>query len=237
MAATDIAPTRIEAARSIALRFINGLPASDRVAVVSFGDQVHLLVPPTFDRQRAIAGLPSAVVPLSGTRIGDGIDEATSVVIETVGKGYPGDPQKPGAVVLFSDGAQTSGGPTPQQAANTAYIDGIPINTVALGTSKGVVTQPARVDGFNTQVQLPVPVFPQGLATTSQLSSGIALAVGSPAQEASAARVLANVGRNLASTTLPGQRIRELSTDAAGIALALIVAAVLLSAFWFGRYV
>jgi Ca-activated chloride channel family protein len=203
--------------------------------VLTFADNARLIVAPTFDRAAVIAGLPGAVRPLAGTRIGDGMNEAISDVIEAVGKGYPGDPQQPGAVVVLSDGAQTAGGVTPEEAANTAYLDGIPIDAVAVGTASGTVSQAVKAAGQTVSTVIHVPVFPESLRAAAQESDGHFLTLNSAAQVTSVAASLGAIFKTLASTTLPGQRERELSTDTAAIALLLVAAGVLLSAFWFGR--
>ena len=86
MAARDIQPTRLRAARELAIRFLNKLPSSYEVAVVTFGNKVRLTVPPTFDRADVIAHLPKTVTPLSGTSIGDGISAAESLIIQAIRK-------------------------------------------------------------------------------------------------------------------------------------------------------
>ena len=234
MAANDIRPTRISAARSVALRFLNQLPSRIRVGVVTFGTSAHLAVGPTFDRKSVIAGLPDAITPRSGTRIGDGLNEAVSAVVEAVGQGYPGDPSRLGEVVLFSDGVQTAGGPTPAQAANTAYLNGIPISTVAVGTQHGSVTQQVKVDGFSTPAQFMVPVYRSGLNAVSSLTGGQAFAVASQPDLTTVSQALTKESRTVGSTSVPGQRKHELSTVTAEIALVFILGAVVLSVVWFG---
>src|SRR5262249_30213804 len=62
MAADDVGGTRLRAARRLATRFVNELPANDQVAVMTFGNDVHV-TPPTFDRKLAISHFPKAVTP------------------------------------------------------------------------------------------------------------------------------------------------------------------------------
>jgi Ca-activated chloride channel family protein len=235
MASDDVPPTRIRAARAVAQAFLAHLPASYRVAVVTFGEKVQLLAGPTFDHKLALAALPTLITPLSGTRIGDGIDEGVSAVIEAGGKGYPGDPFKPGSVVVLSDGAQTAGGPTPQDAGNTAYLDGVPVDTVAVGTSHGVVQQTQKVDGFPVPEKLGVAVFPASLQAVAQETGGTSLAVSSPSQESTVANELANSFRRPSSSALSARRHDELSAATAAIAAALVALGLLLSTVWFGR--
>ena len=50
MAARDLPPTRLRAARKAAIEFLDELPPNYKVALVTFGDQVRVRVPPTLDR-------------------------------------------------------------------------------------------------------------------------------------------------------------------------------------------
>ena len=55
MASKDMTPTRIGAARAIAIQFLKELPSNYRVAVMTFGNQVRLVVPSTLNRARVIS--------------------------------------------------------------------------------------------------------------------------------------------------------------------------------------
>ena len=176
MAARDIPPTRLRAARELATRFLNKLPSKYEVAVLTFGNKVHLTVAPTFDRAAVIAHLPKTVTPLSGTSIGDGISAAVALIIQAIPQGVPVDRlHPPGSVVVFSDGAQTGAGTDPADAGSTAFVYAIPINSVIVGTSHGAVTQPLKVDGFNTSIQIAVPALPLDMQHVSQLTGGASL--------------------------------------------------------------
>ena len=52
---------------------------------------------------------------------------------------------------------QTGAGTTPADAASTAFVYAIPINSVVLGTPHGSVTQPLKVAAFHTSIQIAVP--------------------------------------------------------------------------------
>src|SRR5262249_10502419 len=61
MAAKDVRPTRLLAARKAAIQFLDELPTKYRVALVTFGSRVSVPVPPTLDRKRVVAHLPTQV--------------------------------------------------------------------------------------------------------------------------------------------------------------------------------
>ncbi len=78
MAATDVAPTRLAAARSAAKRFLEGVPVKYRVGVVAFASQAQVVAPATRDREIVRAAL-DALRPGEGTALGDAIARATDV--------------------------------------------------------------------------------------------------------------------------------------------------------------
>jgi Ca-activated chloride channel family protein len=238
MAARDIQPTRLRAARELATRFLNRLPSNYEVAVLTFGNKVHLTVPPTFDHADVIAHLPKAVTPLSGTSIGDGISAAVSLIIQAIPQGVPVDRLHPaGSVVVFSDGAQTGGGTEPADAGSTAFVYAIPINSVIVGTSHGAVTQPLKVDVFRTSIQIAVPALPLDLQRVSQLTGGTTLEATSAADLNAAATKLPGVikGENLSAITRTTPGKHELSAAAGMAGLAFVLGGILLSGLWFGR--
>lgn len=134
MAATDLQPSRIEAARRAAQVFVEALPADTRVGLVSFSNRAQVLTPLTRDH----AVVRSAIGSLEaegGTAIGDGLALGLDVLrrgaVEQAGsQAAAGDAV--GTVVLLSDGA-TSAGQPPDQAAARAADAGVVVHTVGVG--------------------------------------------------------------------------------------------------------
>ena len=223
MASTDVQPTRVLVARAIAARLIRELPARDQVAVVTFGNNARVVVPPTGDRAAAIAGLPKAVAPRAGTAIGDAIKDAVAVIAQSgaeVGQG-----RRPGSILLLTDGTQTAGGATPLDAALYARADGVAIDTVAIGKPGATVT--VKEDGVPTRMA--VPVDHALLEQLSTQTGGTAIADPS----ASGLRaVYAGLG---AAQSASHRHEQELSGLTAAAALLLTVGGVLLSTRWFGE--
>jgi Ca-activated chloride channel family protein len=232
MAATDVSPSRIRDARSIAIRFLDRLPATDPVALLTFGNSPNLVVAPTLDRARVIAALPRAVIPRSGTAIGDAVGYGVALVDAAAGQRGAGSLYRPGAVVLFSDGGQNAGGTTLDEAAVSALVNYVPVDTVAIGTPAGVVTQPLEVKGVGTettQIHVPVQIGPLRVLarqTGGRFFDGVA---------AASTRALAPVYASLRYHVSTRSSVDELSADSAGIALALVLIGVALSGLWFGR--
>ena len=217
MAAADPMPSRLRVARRIATRFLQELPARFPVAVVTFASAVHLVVPPTLDRQAAIGGLPAAATQLGGTALGDGIDFSVALAARGTNETSPGEIDRPGAVMLFSDGAQTSGGATPEQAAVTAVVDYVPIDSVAVGTRKGVVTQPVVVDGVHATHQIAVPAEPAVMRALARQTSGFFFDASKPSSLAQLDKVYEPLDAFPVST----HRTRSLDAVTAALALAL----------------
>ena len=78
MKATDVAPTRLDAAKVAAKSFIDQLPKGIRVGIVSFGSHATTLVQPTIDRE-ALTQAIDALVPRDGTAMGDGLMQVLDV--------------------------------------------------------------------------------------------------------------------------------------------------------------
>jgi Ca-activated chloride channel homolog len=228
MAAEDVRPSRIGAARAIAVRFLHQLPPHDRVALVTFGNDVSLRVHPTLDRRRVIAALPAKVIPKSATALGDAISEGTALITESVGQSAPGASYHPGVVLLVSDGAQTAGGTTPTNAANQAYLAGVPVDAIPVGTPSGSVTQLFNVGGVRTAASLPAPVDRDGLHVLTRQTGGVFLPTSSSAQ-------LERVYANLRSTVSYGHKTKELTALVGALALVPLLAGIVVSGLWFGR--
>jgi hypothetical protein len=153
-------------------------------------------------------------------------------------QGQPVDRLHPaGAVVVFSDGAQTGGGPTPEDSSSTAFVYAIPINSVIVGTSHGSVTQPLKVDNFNTSIQIAVPALPLSLQYVSQTTGGSSFELKSAADvNAVADKLAASVKKEgISPFSQSEQGKHELSAAAGELGLAFLLGSILVSGLWFGR--
>jgi Ca-activated chloride channel family protein len=165
MRATDVRPSRLEAAQEAARTFLGQLPERFQVGMVSFSDQAQIQTQPTVDR----AAVRDAIASLSAqgaTAMGDAIAESLGLNrppperrrLEQGARPTPGaTPRRSGrldAVLLLSDGYNTSGEVQPMEAAARARRLGIPVFTIALGTPDGVVQAP---DAFGQMRMVQVP--------------------------------------------------------------------------------
>jgi Ca-activated chloride channel family protein len=162
MLAEDVDPSRLEAARSAALRFLEELPEEARVGAVAFSTDPHTVEAPTDDRDE-IEDLIDALSADGGTAAGDALAAALGLV-----DGAEED-RPPAAIVLLSDG-ETTTGRDPLPVARQAGRMGIPIHTVALGTRTATIMTP---DGS----LIPVPPDPEAMRRIAELSGGRAFEV------------------------------------------------------------
>ena len=162
MEATDVKPTRLQAAQAGAENFLQILPAGFNVALVAFAGTASVIVPPTTDRGTVVAGIQNLQLAPS-TAIGEGIYtslDALALVPED--PNHPGD-TPPAAIVLLSDGASNLG-KSSATAATAAKKKGVPVYTIAYGTAGGYVVDRGQ--------QQPVPVDHKELQTIADNSGG-----------------------------------------------------------------
>lgn len=128
MAATDVTPTRAQAALEALRAFAHAAPSSTAVGIVSFATGAQILTPPTRDRDRLHDALQSIPLPNGATAIGDALAAAQNAL-----------PQKGRrVVVLITDGENTYGS-DPMQAARALGAAGIPLYTIGIGTNSGAL--------------------------------------------------------------------------------------------------
>lgn len=146
MAAKDVQPNRLEAAKTAASTFIDSLPASYNVALVALSGKPEIRSLPTIDRgavKRAVQNLELQ----DGTAIGDSLESALKALQSApAGDGDAKQPP-PAAVVLLSDGQNTSGG-DPLAAATQLKEAKAKTYTIAYGTQTGYVD----IDGKRERV-------------------------------------------------------------------------------------
>ncbi|MFN2490922.1 MAG: VWA domain-containing protein [Actinomycetota bacterium] len=150
MEATDVRPTRLAAAQVAARSFLEQLPEEFQVGLVTFSERAHVLAQPTTDRT-AVRDAIGSLSPQGGTAMGDALATALALNHETSGsagslppsstpdRDRTGDRRPLDAVLLLSDGFNTTGRIQPLEAAETARELQIPTFTIALGTPDGVV--------------------------------------------------------------------------------------------------
>jgi len=216
MEATDVAPTRIDAAKTEARKFIASLPARFNVGVVRFAGTADVIAPPAADRTTALAAVDQLQLD-KRTAIGEAVFTSLEAIHTFDAQAATNPP--PAHIVLMSDGDNTTGrGVT--EAVDAARAANVPVSTIAFGTPYGTVT----IDGETT----PVEVNRETLRILAENTRGKAYEAQSAGQ---LSEVYANIGSSL------GWKIehRDITDRFTGIALLLALAAGTLSLAWLGR--
>jgi len=229
MRATDVAPSRLAAAKTAMRGFLDKAPEKLRVGIVSFSDDAQVVVPPTVDRDQLEQGI-ALLGPGFGTALGDAI--ARAVDLAQTATSEVGEPARTtlrddagralASVLLLSDGAQTRGVLSPGQAAQQAIDSGVPVYTVALGTDAGTI-----LVGPRDQRQL-VPVPPD-----RETLAAVAEATGAETFDAESADALRKVYEGLGSKVGRVDQEREITAAfvaAGALLLTVAVGAATLSA-------
>jgi Ca-activated chloride channel homolog len=162
MEATDVKPSRIEAAKAAATSFLDDVPPKVNVGLVTFAGSSRIAVAPTTDR-RAVAEAISKVQLDDGTAIGNAIESSLDALASM--PPAPDGADVPAAIVLMSDGTTTMGVPN-QRATKDAVDAHVPVSTIAFGTPNGTVTIP------DTGETVSVPVDAPSLAQIAKLTGG-----------------------------------------------------------------
>jgi Ca-activated chloride channel family protein len=239
MEATDVDPTRLDAAKEAATAFVEQVDQDIEVGLVSFAGTVSVDVRPTLDRnavEQAIDGLQLD----ESTAIGDALATGTELLTDladpdasdnadgggtdaTTDGGPADDERAPGAIVLLTDGETTVGRPTEDGAAIAAEA-GVPVFTIAFGTPNGTISDPT------TGEVVPVPVSPDPLQQVAEVTGGAAYEA---ATEAELADVYAGI-RDVLGAALGEEieTVHELTWAWAAAALAILAIAWSLALWW-----
>jgi Ca-activated chloride channel family protein len=218
MKATDVKPTRLDAARVAAKAFVAKVPEKYRVGVVSFASRAAVGVPPTEDRSLVAQALDS-LQPGEGTAIGDAV--ALSLRVGQPRSSTVARP--PRAIVLLSDGTRDGGRVDPAVAAAQARRQHVPVYSVLLGTPTGTVEE-SLAGGYRRIIR--VPPSPTTLQQISSISGGRLFT-------ATDAEGLSRVYEDLGSRLGRRDERREITDVFAGIAGVLAFVAGCISAFLF----
>ena len=237
MAATDVEPTRMAAARDAAKAFVERQPPGVIVGVVAFSDGGIAVQSPTRDRAAILSSI-ERLSPQKGTSLGQGILvalHAVDVALNPPPTDYysrrtaaptpeptpvPADAATSAVIVLLTDG-ENNERPDPLDAAQQAADRGVRIDTVAIGSAEGVDLD---LDGFVVHTQL-----------DQEMLDRIAATSGGTAYAAPDAEALMKVYDTLDPRLIVEAQKIELTGLLAAVAVLLLVCGALLSLRWLGR--
>lgn len=245
MAADDLAPNRMEAAKTAARAFVQHQPQSVRVGIVSFSDNAFIVQAPTTDQEAVLAAI-DRLYPQRGTAIGRGLQTSLNAIMEVPDNlndsfGPPNGPPNSGAfgpqaapsptavpkgtfdsavVVLLTDG-ENNQGPDPADVAQQASDMGVKVFTVGIGSKEGSVL---HIQGRSIRTRLDEDLLKQ-VAETANGSYYNA------ANESDLKNIYANLGTRLVLKT----EKTEVTAGLTGLAAAFSIIGGALSLLWFNR--
>lgn len=244
MAADDIKPTRMEAAKAAARDFVQNQPSSVQIGVVAFSDSGFSVQPPTNDQDLILAAI-DRLAPQRGTSLANGILVSLNTIAMRLNGGPPpqveGEPSHltdltpaptltptpvprgvyvPAVMVLLTDG-ENNESPDPLAAAQTAADHGVRIYTVGLGSPTGTTL---HINGFTVHTQLDEAMLEQ-----------IAQITGGTYYNAESEQDLRKVYDELDTQLVVKPEKMEITSIFAGASILVLLIAGVFSLLWFGR--
>jgi len=217
MMAVDVTPDRFAAAKESAKAFIDRLPKTFNVGLVSFNAVATVVATPSQDHAAVRASIDGLQLA-GGTAIGEAVIASLNAIRSV--PGGDGTTPPPARVVLLSDGGNTIGRSLDEAAIAAAALK-IPVSTIAYGTASGTVD----VQGQTVLV----PVDAPALAALAQGTGGQAYTATS-GEELNG--VYTDIGSQVGFTT---QR-KEVTATLTGLGLLAAVAAAVTSLLWSSRF-
>ena len=234
MAADDLEPSRMLAAREAAQAVVDHRPKNVKIGVVAFSEGGLVVQTPTDDRE-VLEVTIGRLVPQSGTSLGQGILAALNAISSTLETDQgdsdsaeaasppvqvPREIFAPAVIVLFTDGENTTP-PDPLEAAQVAIEQGVRIYTVGVGTRAGTTLE---IDGFNVHTQLD----DDALQEIALLTEGDYLTVESPDD-------VETIYEDLETQFVIKAEEMEITSILGGVSLIALLMGGGLSLLWFGR--
>jgi Ca-activated chloride channel family protein len=228
MGADDIEPTRLGAAKSAAVGFVQAQPDTVDMGVIAFGQGALTTQLPSNDHDSTVAAINRLTVA-GGTSLGQAILASLAVIVgKTVSLPDPSSDAPPtdlgywpsATIVLLSDGEDT-GGPDAVAAAELAATAGVHIETIGIGTAAGTTIE---VDGYQVATALNEELLTQIAETTT-----------GSYHRAEDAQALNAIYQSLDLRITTEDDLVELTGAAVGIALLLLTIGGVLMINWFGR--
>lgn len=236
MAADDLTPTRMDAAKAAAQDFVQRQPPSVQIGVVAFSDSGFTVQEPTNDQSAILAAI-KRLAPQRGTSIAHGILGSLNAIANemgqipstggnlTLGPTPSPTPMPKGVytnavVVLLSDGDNNEN-PDPLVAARAAADRGIRVYTVGIGSVAGTTL---HVNGFIVHTQLDEATLQQ-----------IAQLTGGAYSNAANTKDLLAIYDHLDPQLVIKPESIEVTSLFAGASLLVMLAGAAFSLLWFGH--
>ena len=241
MRATDIQPSRIEAAKAAARAFVQQQDPTTQIGIVAFSGNASLVQAPTTDRDAVLAAINRLSVQRS-TAIGWGIltsldaifqdpeiVQTNSMVTNSNPTPIPsGTPMPAGThvsaiVILLTDGQNVTG-PSPLDATEQAANRGVRIFTIGVGTTTGTTIG----GGNNSRGGFRTALDEATLLKIADWTDGTYF-------HASNAEALRTIYQNLDTTLIVSTEKTELTMAFTAVAIVLMLVGLTFSFLWLGR--
>jgi Ca-activated chloride channel homolog len=239
MAAEDMEPNRLEAAKSVAREFIQNQPPTVQIGVVSFSNSGFSVQIPTYEQEETFAAI-DRLKPQSSTALGQGILASLNAIAVDAGEEPLGINAQPafgqaedGAemnlpegdfsnsiIILLSDG-ENHEAIDPLLAAASALERNVRIYSVGVGSTEGTALE---VEGFIVHTRLDE-------ATLRQVSEVTGGAYYHAADEAD----LNSIYNNITPQLVIRPESMEVTSIFAGASLLVLLLGTAFSMLWFRR--
>lgn len=237
MAADDLKPTRLEAAKVAARSFVERQPPAVQIGVVSFSEGGLQVQAPTNDRAEVLAAI-NRLAPARGTSLSSGIEASLNAIAIANGRQAPSfytnrmpaptavptpvprGTYTPAAIVLLTDGENTAP-PGPLAAAGQAAERGVRIYPVGIGSANGA---PLKIEGFVVQTRLDEATLKQIAGRTDGTY-----------YNATSENQLRAVYDNLGAQLVVRPERTEVTALFAGLGLLFLLLGGVCSSWWLGR--
>jgi Ca-activated chloride channel homolog len=238
MAADDMKPTRMEAAKAAARDFVKHQPIFVQTGVVAFSDTGLSVQVPTNDPNAVLSAI-DRLAPQTGTSVAQGIlASLNAIAVSSNGEPapeiysnllltptptptpVPRGTYTPAIIILLSDG-ENNENPNPLAAAQTAADRGVRIYTVGIGSPTGATV---HINGFSIHTQLDEATMQQ----ISQISGGTYY-------NAQSEKDLLKVYETLDTQVIQKPEKTELTSIFSGAGIFFMLLGGLFSLLWFSR--
>jgi Ca-activated chloride channel homolog len=237
MAADDLKPTRMEAAKAAAREFVKTQPSNILIGVVAFSDGGISIQAPTNERQQTLDTI-DRLVPRRGTSLGNGILVSLNTIVVSAGDppllntnslSAPDSPIPvpeaqgwyPSAVIVVLSDGENNQSPDPMVVSDLAADLAVRVYTIGVGTSAGTIL---NVEGFSIHSSLDE-------ALLQSISANTGGQYYSAANESDLLRIYRDLEPKL---SFRPENI-EVTSLFAGAGFLLFLVAGAISLLWFGR--
>lgn len=239
MVATDIQPTRLEAAKAAARSFIERQPDTLLIGIVAFSNGGLAVQAPT-NNQDLLLKTIDRLSPQRGTSVGQGILASLNTIAVTHGLDplpldempLPGDEEEavptpapvdsfpPSAILLLTDG-ENNDSPDPLEAAQAAADRDVPVYTIGIGSPAGTII---KVEGLSVHTTL-----------NEELLQQISFLTGGEYFNAQSQEELFDIYENVQPALVIKPEKMEVTSIFSGASILILLISGMLSLLWFNR--